>query len=173
MSEDVELDYDYLMHKALRGLMREVIEMVAEIGDAPGAHHFYIEFLTRAPGVSIPEHLLNDYPERMTIVLQHQFENLTVDEDGFAVTLWFKGKESRLVIPFLAVASFADPSAQFGLRFEPAGDQTPALSQPPAAEAAAKNSDEQKAAEDKKANEEEKGENDGADVVSLDAFRKK
>lgn len=172
MSEDVELDYDYLMHKALRGLMREVIEMVAEIGDAPGAHHFYIEFLTRAPGVSIPEHLLSDYPERMTIVLQHQFENLTVDDDGFAVTLWFKGKESRLVIPFLAVASFADPSAQFGLRFEAASGD-PASGRPQTPETAAKDDAAEKPEADDSKSDDKKSESDGADVVSLDAFRKK
>ena len=85
-----------------------------------GEHHFYIEFLTQAPDVSIPDHLIEDYPERMTIVLQHQFQNLDVTEDGFGVTLWFKGKESRLEIPFHAVTSFADPSVKFGLRFEPA-----------------------------------------------------
>lgn len=169
MSEEVELDYDYLMHKALRGLMREVLEMVAEIGDAPGAHHFYIEFLTRGPGVDIPDHLLQDYPERMTIVLQHQFENLTIDEAGFAVTLWFKGKESRLVIPFMAVTSFADPSAQFGLRFE--ASEEGALGETPTPPIAAKDDDQEKPDTEDTASDETKSE--GADVVSLDAFRKK
>lgn len=169
MSEDIELDYDYLMHKALRTLMRDVLEMVSEIGDAPGAHHFYIEFVTDAPGVSIPDALKEEYPERMTIVLQHQFENLEVDENKFEVTLWFKGKESRLIVPFQAVTSFADPSVQFGLRFEPldekeAGDES-------AAEAAAETP-----AEGEEANADDGAEekpSEGADVVSLDAFRKK
>ena len=118
MSDDVELDYDFMMQRALRYLMRDVLELIADVGDAPGEHHFYIEFLTGAPDVSIPDFLLEDYPERMTIVLQHQFQELTVDERGFSVSLWFKGKEAHLVIPFDAVTSFADPSVQFGLRFE-------------------------------------------------------
>lgn len=172
MSEDVELDYDYMMQKALRYLMRDVLSLVADVGDAPGEHHFYIEFLTRAPGVSIPDFLLDDYPERMTIVLQHQFEQLTVSDDGFGVTLWFKGKESRLEIPYSAVTSFADPSVQFGLRFEPAdgdddgkhddGDVATELS---ASDNEAPESD---AEEDT-----DKKDKHGADVVSLDSFRKK
>lgn len=174
MSEDIELDYDYLMHKALRTLMRDVLEMVAELRDAPGAHHFYIEFMTHAPDVDIPQTLREEYPERMTIVLQHQFEDLKVDEEKFAVTLWFKGKESRLVIPFQAVTSFADPSVQFGLRFEPSGEPSgtgaaqapsrPAAKPAPAADAAAK---------DETGEDEKEKSGDGADVVSLDAFRKK
>ena len=170
MSEDIELDYDYLMHKALRTLMRDVLEMVAELGDAPGAHHFYIEFVTDAPGVDIPDALKEEYPERMTIVLQHQFENLTIDDKQFAVTLWFKGKESRLVIPFQAVTSFADPSVQFGLRFEPlAEDEADNDGAPDAPQETASNGDKEQADDDA----EEKKSGDGADVVSLDAFRKK
>ncbi|NOX95486.1 MAG: hypothetical protein GXP04_10460, partial [Alphaproteobacteria bacterium] len=119
MSDDIELDYNYLMQRAFRYLMRDVLTLVAELGDAPGEHHFYIEFVTDAPGVSIPERLKEQYPERMTIVLQHQFEGLIVTDDGFEVTLWFNSIESPLVIPFDAVTSFADPSTEFGLRFEP------------------------------------------------------
>ncbi len=165
MTDDVELDYDYLMQKSLRNLMRDVLEIVRDIGDAPGEHHFYIEFLTHAPGVSIPDHLLQEYPERMTIVLQHQFQNLIIDDDGFGVTLWFKGREARLEIPFLAVTSFADPSVEFGLRFEPVdqGDDNDDADEVEAAPAA----DEAPDAEEKSKP------GDGADVVSLDAFRKK
>lgn len=165
MSEDVELDYDYLMQKALRHLMEDVLRMVAELGDAPGEHHFYIEFLTHAPGVDIPDYLREEYAERMTIVLQHQFQELNVDEHGFSVSLWFKGKEARLVIPFDAVTSFADPSVQFGLRFERvAGAQQDESEDGGASEAAPEQDDPAPAPEK---------ENDGADVVSLDAFRKK
>ena len=171
MSEDVELDYDYLMHKALRYLMRDVLEMVAELGDAPGTHHFYIEFLTQAPGVSMPDHLMEDYPERMTIVLQHQFEDLVVANDGFSVTLWFKGKESRLQVPFDAVTSFADPSAQFGLRFET--DDADAQKDAPAEKPAPAEAEAAPAPEEANEDEEEEKKSDGADVVSLDAFRKK
>ncbi|MEQ8935259.1 MAG: ClpXP protease specificity-enhancing factor SspB [Amphiplicatus sp.] len=112
---DVEFDYDYLTQRALRQVVKDVLEMTAEIGATPGEHHFYIEFATQAPGVIIPDELIETYPERMTIVVQHQFENLVVRDDEFALTLWFKGIESRLTIPFEAVTSFADPSVQFGL----------------------------------------------------------
>ena len=172
MSEEIELDYDYLMHKALRTLMRDVLEMVAELGDAPGAHHFYIEFATKAPGVDIPQTLQEEYPERMTIVLQHQFEDLLVEQDKFSVTLWFKGNESRLVIPFQAVTSFADPSVQFGLRFEPLTEEEADNDGGAQAETEA-SSDDKAAATTKADGDAEKKASDGADVVSLDAFRKK
>lgn len=115
---DVELDYEYLTQRALKQVLRDVLTVAADLGEAPGNHHFFIEFLTKADGVSIPDHLHEAYPERMTIVLQHQFGDLQVEEDGFAVTLWFKKVETRLEIPFEAVISFADPSVQFGLRFD-------------------------------------------------------
>ncbi len=169
MSDDAHLDYDFMMQQALRYLMRDVLSLVADIGDAPGEHHFYIEFLTGAPGVSIPDHLREDYPERMTIVLQHQFESLSVDDEEFAVTLWFKGREARLEIPFSAVTSFADPSVQFGLRFEPdAIDDNP-----PADEAQGASAPEDDDATQSDDADSGKRETDGADVVSLDAFRKK
>ncbi|GJL91770.1 SspB family protein [Hyphococcus sp.] len=171
MSEDVELDYNDLIQeaqkRAYRFLMADVLKLVAELGDAPGEHHFFIEFLTGAPGVSIPDHLKEQYPERMTIVLQHQFENLNVTDDHVGVTLWFKGKEARLEIPFDAVIQFADPSAQFGVNFDVADspaanegeedDATETAAPSPETETAKKN--------------EKKG--DGADIVSLDSFRKK
>ena len=169
MSDSVEFDYDYLMQKALRFLMRDVLGMVAELKDSPGEHHFYIEFLTNAPGVAMPDHLKKDYQERMTIVLQHQFENLVVTDDYFAVTLWFKNKEANLKIPFDAVTSFADPSAQFGLRFEPA-EPNELKEDPQEFAAPTDNADSDEAETDDGATDEK---NDGADVVSLDSFRKK
>ncbi len=173
MSDDIELDYDYLMQRAFRYLMRDVLTMVAELGDAPGEHHFYIEFVTEAPGVSIPDRLKEQYPERMTIVLQHQFEGLNVTDDGFEVVLWFNSIESHLVIPFDAVTSFADPSTEFGLRFEPQ-DNAEAASDVPSGEATI---EEMPTAEKKDDAEhtESKDQKDGdsADIVSLDAFRKK
>lgn len=173
MSEDVELDYDYMMQQALRYLMRDVLELVADVGDAPGEHHFYIEFLTGAPDVSIPDFLREDYPERMTIVLQHQFEQLTVTDTGFGVTLWFKGKEARLEIPYAAVTSFADPSVQFGLRFEPIDDEDGSAADN---EAPPQSDDETATAADngdEASDDNTKDSADGADIVSLDAFRKK
>lgn len=167
VAEDVELDYEYLMQNAMRYLMRDVLQIVADIGDAPGQHHFYIEFLTGAEGVEIPDYLFNDYPEKMTIVLQHQFEDLTITDEGFGVTLWFSGRESRLEIPYDAVLAFSDPSVQFGLRFDarPKSAPTEPAADAKAADAAAEeNADDE--AQDASASE-------GADIVSLDAFRKK
>ena len=170
MSDDVELDYNDLIQeaqkKAYRFLMRDVLTIVAELGDAPGEHHFFIEFLTGAPEVAIPDHLKAQYPERMTIVLQHQFEDLTVGDDRFGVTLWFKGKEARLEGPFDAVTQFADPSAQFGVSFDagaaPQSDNDTETAEPETPEMTAEEAPKAK---------EKKG--DGADVVSLDSFRKK
>lgn len=115
---DVEIDYDYLTQQALKRVVRDVLTMTEELGAAPGDHHFYVEFETQAAGVAIPDHLQAAYPARMTIVLQHQFDDLEVREDDFSVTLWFKGKQARLTVPFEAITSFADPSVQFGLRFD-------------------------------------------------------
>ena len=161
---DVELDYNYLTQQALKKVVYDVLVVTAELKAAPGNHHFFIEFLTKAEGVSIPDHLHDAYPERMTIVLQHQFGDLIVDDDGFAVTLWFKGIETRLEIPFEAVISFADPSVQFGLRFDTEIDASTAAPPPPVEELPKKDDAETKSDD----------ENDGTgDVVQLDAFRKK
>ena len=168
MKEDIELDYNFLMSKSLRYVMRDVLTIVADLGDAPGEHHFFIEFLTHAPNVSIPDHLKEGYPERMTIVLQHQFESLTVTDVGFGVTLWFKGKEARLEIPFDAVVSFADPSAEFGLRFDARPD---AENREPESKSEPDNTDKAENAPEDPPKDKEGS--DGADIVSLDSFRKK
>ena len=112
------MDYEALVHTALRGVVRGALARVAESG-LPGAHHFYIEFRTDAPGVDLARRLRARFPERMTIVLQHQFQDLEVDDDGFAVTLSFDGKHERLAVPFDAVAAFTDPEASFALQFDP------------------------------------------------------
>jgi len=174
VSEDVELDYNVLIQeaqkKAYRILMRDVLTIVSELGDAPGEHHFFIEFITDAEGVVMPDHLKEQYPDRMTIVLQHQFENLDVDDDHLGVTLWFKGKEARLEIPFDAVTQFADPSAQFGVSFDagayPAADDLEDEEDEDAEEPAAAEAEEE-------AEEAAVGKSEGADIVSLDSFRKK
>ncbi len=177
VSDDVEIDYDYLMQNALRYLMRDVLSMVAELGDAPGEHHFFIEFITGAQGVTIPDHLKETYPERMTIVLQHQFDDLVVTDHGFSVTLWFKGKEAQLKIPFAAVTSFADPSVKFGVRFveEEEGDSEDGGKPDDAEENAEAQVDEARNenAEESADAEEDAPPSEGADVVSLDSFRKK
>src|SRR6185312_1430794 len=121
--------YDVLARDALRGVLRRVLTDVAEQG-LPGEHHFFITFLSTAEGVKISPRLLAQYPEEMTIILQHQFWDLTVTEDRFEVGLSFGGIPERLVVPFSAIKSFFDPSVQFGLQFEPAETETPAASLP-------------------------------------------
>jgi hypothetical protein len=109
--------YDILAQEALRGVVRQVLVDSAKNG-LPGEHHFYISFNTRAEGVRLSPRLLAQYPEEMTVVLQHQFWDLVVSETGFEVGLAFGGIPERLVVPFAAVKGFFDPSVQFGLQFE-------------------------------------------------------
>lgn len=111
------IDYGYLMHRAMRGLIQTVLREVAEQG-LPGAHHFFITFDTRHPGVEMADWLRARYPEEMTVVIQHWFENLVVTDEGFSITLNFGNNPEPLVIPFDAVHTFVDPSVEFGLRFE-------------------------------------------------------
>lgn len=116
MSEEV-LQYERMVENALRGVVRETLEQVAEVG-LPGDHHLYITFSTDYPGVDIPEYLIRKYPEEMTIVLQYKFWGLKIEDDLFKVTLSFNKVSERLTIPFEAITGFADPTANFGLRFE-------------------------------------------------------
>lgn len=111
------IQYEMLVERALRGVLRDALRLVMTSG-FPGQHHFYITFRTTHADVLIPPRLKAQYPEEMTIVLQHQFWNLEVHEDWFSVELSFQGKAERLVIPFEAVTGFADPHAQFGLQFQ-------------------------------------------------------
>lgn len=111
------IDYGNLMHRAMRGLIQTVLKDVAEHG-LPGDHHFFITFDTRFAGVQIADWLRSRYPGEMTLVIQHWFEHLEVDDTGFRVTLSFGGNPERLAIPFDAVRTFVDPSVEFGLRFE-------------------------------------------------------
>lgn len=109
--------YDILAQEALRGLVRTVLTDAARNG-LPGDHHFFITFDTRLAGVRVSPRLLEQYPEEMTIVLQHQFWDLKVADDGFEVGLSFGGVAERVHVPFTAITSFADPSVQFMLQFE-------------------------------------------------------
>jgi hypothetical protein len=113
--------YDILTQEALRGVVRTVLQDAASNG-LPGEHHFYVSFNTRAEGVQLSPRMLAQYPEEMTIVLQHQFWDLTVNEERFEVGLSFGGIPERLTVPFEAVKRFFDPSVQFGLQFEEVGD---------------------------------------------------
>ena len=109
--------YDVLARDALRGVLRRVLADAAEHG-LPGEHHFFITFLSTAEGVKLSPRLLAQYPEEMTVILQHQFWDLTVSDTGFDVGLSFGGITERLSIPFDAITAFVDPSVQFGLQFE-------------------------------------------------------
>ncbi len=118
MSEPSQtIAYGRLMHHAMRGLIQTVLTDVAKDG-LPGAHHFFITFDTRHDGVAIADWLRDRYPEEMTIVIQHWFEGLEVDDDGFSITLNFGDNPEPLRIPFDSILTFVDPSVEFGLRFE-------------------------------------------------------
>ena len=111
------IDYGGMMHRAMQGLIAEVLTRVAATG-LPGDHHFFITFDTREDGVEIADWLRERYPDDMTIVIQHWYEDLRVTNDGFEITLNFGNAPERLVIPFESVRTFVDPSVEFGLRFE-------------------------------------------------------
>jgi uncharacterized protein len=113
--------YDILAQEALRGVVRTVLTDAAKNG-LPGEHHFYISFDTCADGVRLSPRMLAEYPEEMTIVLQHQFWDLAVTEDGFEVGMSFGGIPERVAVPFAAIKGFLDPSVEFGLRFQEVGD---------------------------------------------------
>jgi hypothetical protein len=173
MAED-QIRYDILAQEALRGVMRKVLAEVARTG-LPGNHHFFITFLTGAPGVRISSRLRERYPEQMTIVIQYQYWDLKVSETGFEVGLSFSDVPEKLEIPFSAVRGFYDPSVNFELEFDvkaeaPAEIETK-LEQQPAAPAEKKAEPIRKAEEKPALVDTSAGK--GADVVSLDAFRKK
>jgi hypothetical protein len=165
--------YDVLARDALRGVLRRVLSDAATHG-LPGDHHFFITFISEADGVKLSPRLLAQYPEEMTIILQHQFWDLVVSEDRFEVGLSFGGIPERLVVPFSAIKSFFDPSVQFGLQFEPSEGvmETPTtnLPAPPAPSALAAPETEPA---DEPATEEPAKPSEGAEVVRLDRFRKK
>ncbi|MBI4274376.1 MAG: hypothetical protein HY659_06725 [Rhizobiales bacterium] len=113
--------YDMLTQTALRGVVRKVLSDAAKQG-LPGEHHFYISFDTRADGAKLSPRLREQYPQEMTIILQHQFWDLAVHDDAFEVGLSFGGVAEKLVVPFDAIKGFFDPSVQFGLQFETVED---------------------------------------------------
>ena len=169
--------YDVLARDALRGVLHKVLSDAAAHG-LPGEHHFFITFLSKAEGVELSPRLLVQYPDEMTIILQHQFWDLVVLEDRFEVGLSFGGIPERLVVPFTAIKSFFDPSVQFGLQFEPADGAaseaaSPKLPAAPATSAlAAPVAPTAEPAAGEKAEEPAKS-SEGAEVVRLDRFRKK
>jgi uncharacterized protein len=186
--------YDLLTQEALRSVLRRVLQDAARDG-LPGDHHFYISFNTGAPGVRMSKRLRAQYPEEITIVIQHQYRDLTVGEQGFEVGLSFSGINEHLVVPFDAIKRFFDPSVQFGLQFETAvaadeagegDDAAPAedaKAQPkplpagkaaaaPASAAVTADAPAKPAAAEPEAEPPRKPDG-GAEVVRLDRFRKK
>ena len=154
---DSGFNYGRLMQRAMRGLMAEVLGQVAKRG-LPGEHHFFISFDTTHPGVDMPDWLRAEHPKDLAIVLQHEFADLAVVSDRFSVSLSFRNRPATLVVPFDAVMTFADPSENFGLRFD-----------------AAEHEHEHDDGPDDGPHRPEKGPaRDGkSEVVSLDAFRKR
>ncbi|MFX0544269.1 SspB family protein [Roseovarius sp. S1116L3] len=145
------IEYGNLMHRAMRGLIQEVLEDVQENG-LPGAHHFFITFDTNHPEAALADWLKQRYPNEMTVVMQHWYDNLEVGDDGFGITLNFGDAPENLYVPYDAIQTFVDPSVEFGLRFE---TQT---------------KDEEEGDDDEEdVAEMPKG---SGDIVSLDSFRK-
>ncbi|NCF48004.1 MAG: hypothetical protein GWP36_00590 [Bacteroidetes bacterium] len=170
------LNYELLVEASLRMVVRSALHIAASDG-LPGDTHFYIAFKTGYPGVEIEDDLRANHPDNITIVLQHQYADLVVEDEEFSVTLFFGGKPSAMTVPFAAVTSFNDPSVGFGLQFETDDDEDDIddaddgnvdggntgrnAANPRAGDTAARGS--KNAA---------RGKNETADVVSLDSFRK-
>jgi uncharacterized protein len=169
--------YDILAQAALRGVVRTVLADVAKKG-LPGEHHFKITFATAAPGVRLSERMRSQYPDAMTIVLQHQFWDLTVDDDGFEVGLSFGGIPERVAVPFDAVTAFFDPAVQFGFQFETLDKQAAEepgakASPPPPRPAPIEKTDAALPAPAPTAEPAPPEKSGGGEVVRLDRFRKK
>lgn len=163
-----QLRYDRMVETALRGVVRDALRQVGERG-LPGNHHFYLTFRTGFPGVDIPDYLKGQYPNEMTIVLQYQFYGLEVSEERFSVTLSFNNVHERLTVPFGAITTFADPSVNFALQFQPIAAAEPAEVAPIGVVKADRKEEPKPAAAVAAPGEEPKR----GEVVTLDAFRKK
>ncbi len=182
MAEDL-MRYDMLAQDALRSVVKLALKRVQESG-LPGEHHFFIAVSLDHPGVKISERLRSKYDDEMTIVLQHQFWNLEVYDKFFEVELSFDNTPERLVVPFAAVKGFFDPSVQFGLQFEVAGQENDLEQETAGLKVAADNSENQQESTSSDSADEGNGtelpeptskkpSNDDSTVVSLDSFRKK
>jgi hypothetical protein len=176
------IGYQALTDAALRSVVRDALRKIEKSG-LIGSHHFYLTFKTQFPGVAIPDFLREQYPEEMTIILQHQFWGLKVKEEMFEVTLTFKKLPATLTVPFTALTAFFDPAVQFGLQFRgeqggarlpvtPAGTPPQLAPHKPAVDEPKEKKAHGKAAKDEP-DEAEKASATPGEVVSLDAFRKK
>lgn len=188
MSED-QIRYDILTQEALRNVVKKVLIEIGQTG-LPGEHHFFISFDTRFPGVKISQRMLEQYPEEMTIVLQHQFWDLKINDNSFEVGLSFSDIPEKLHVPFSAIKGFFDPSVQFGLEFdvereavEPVetdeeearvkGEVTKLKKASDDSNKSPKSETDDAADQDNGDGSDEDGETKGAQVVSLDSFRNK
>ncbi len=189
MSQDL-MNYDRMTQLALRGVIRDALRRVIREGHLPGAHHFYITFLTRYPGVDIDESLVKKYPDEITIVIEHQYWDLKAHDESFEITLKFGGVPKYISVPYTAITRFHDPSVGFAMQFDPPEEMvadnsslptlarlrtetspTPKVVESPAAKAKA---GKKKPASDQQDADETNNSGDDADkVVSLDSFRKK
>jgi hypothetical protein len=166
-----QLRYDRMVESALRGVVRDALKQAGDRG-LPGNHHFYLTFRTGHPGIDIPEYLKSQYPGEMTIVLQYQFFGLEVTDERFSVTLSFNNVHERLVIPFAAITTFADPSVNFALQFQPVTPGESAEVEAIADRKPERREEAKPAATPAPAAEGEAPPKRG-EVVTLDAFRKK
>jgi hypothetical protein len=151
---DSLIPYDEIVQDALRSVVQRVLERIDAEGGLPGSHHFYIAFRTRFPGVEMPKHLLERYPEEMTIVIQHRYWDLKIDDRHFEIGLSFNQVPAKLSIPFAAVTGFVDPAVDFTLQFPAKDGEVAADAEPEPAAPVVQGAP-------------------GSNVVTLDAFRKK
>lgn len=154
------IPYDEIVQDALRAVVGRVLGEVEATGALPGEHHFYITFKTRMTGVSIPKHLLERFPDEMTIVIQHRFWDLKVEDDNFTVGLSFGGVPATLHVPFNAVTQFHDPAVEFALTFQANATEVP-------------HEEHEEAENDAPDGETPQPKDDGSNVVSVDFTRKK
>ena len=174
MSE-ITINYDELVQEALRGVVKAVLKNIEKDG-LPGEHHFYIAFKTHGEGVEISPHLKSRYPDEMTIVVQHRYWGLKIDDDQFEIGLSFNEKPELLVVPYSAVVGFVDPSVQFALQFNEDDEDGDTLENEDGVESIVESSLEKADAKKSPATKSPKAENEAGssdNVVTLDAFRKK
>ena len=150
---DSLIPYDEIVQDALRSVVRRVLDRIDAEGGLPGGHHFYIAFRTRFPGVEMPRHLLERYPDEMTIVIQHRYWDLLIDDAHFEIGLSFNQVPAKLSIPFDAVTGFVDPAVNFALQFQPKEGEAVIVPEPVIVPHVPVE--------------------DGSNVVTLDRFRKK
>lgn len=161
---DSLIPYDDIVQDALRGVVSRVLQRICDAGHLPGGHHFYIAFRTRAQGVDIPRHLMERYPDEMTIVIQHRYWDLVVADDHFSIGLSFNQMPAKLVVPYDAIVGFVDPAVNFALQF-PAKDGP----EPPPTDALVPDPAEKPPGDGSPGD----GGPGGSNVVTLDRFRRK